>query len=135
MTVQLDQAPVRYAVMTGEDTEPGRRGNKQLVAQSTVSMDCPDQATYERTMTALRASDEQLRSRPEDEKLYDWQTVFFAPHATEAGAGTLHFGVAWYDRPFFEEKGAAYTNGMHSTMFGRLGVPADSVQVKHWLAA
>ncbi|WP_329147212.1 hypothetical protein OIU91_16685 [Streptomyces sp. NBC_01456] len=134
MSTLIDEAPVvRYRVMTGEDTDPARRGAKQLVAQSTCSMHCPDQSVFERTIEALRQSDEQLRARPENEKFYDWQSVYFDPEiGAENGAGTLVFGVAWYDEAFFAEKGSAYMSRMHTHMFSNLGVPADTVKVEHW---
>ncbi|MFK0099005.1 hypothetical protein [Streptomyces sp. NPDC091040] len=131
MTVSLDATNVRYMVMPGEDTDPARRGDKQLVAQSTCSMRVPTKDVFERTMKALFASDEALRSRPAEEKTYDWQAVYFTPEG-DNGGGKLDFGVAWYDQPFFEQKGAAYVNAMHSKMFDTLGVPAESVLVQHW---
>lgn len=132
--LEIDQTPgVRYVVMPGEDSDPARRGDKQLVAQSSCSLYCPDGEVFEKVVSELRASDERLRALPEERKFYDWQTAYFDPEqGADNGAGTLVFGVAWYDEAFFQEKGAAYTNGMHTKMFAALGVPEDSVRVQHW---
>lgn len=135
MSTDLLQAegPVRYRVMMGEDEDPARRGAKVLVAQSNCSISCPSSEVFKKTMVALRDSDERLRALSADEKLYDWQTVYFEVDASsDNGAGTLIFGVAWYDEEFFAKKGTAYLGQMHTQMFSALGVPEEGVSVEHW---
>uniref|UniRef100_A0AAU2V5C8 Uncharacterized protein n=1 Tax=Streptomyces sp. NBC_00003 TaxID=2903608 RepID=A0AAU2V5C8_9ACTN len=56
-------------VLVGEDADPARRGSKKVVAFSGCRYYCPDAATVERCVEHLRASDDRLRSRPEEQML------------------------------------------------------------------
>ncbi|OKJ55935.1 hypothetical protein [Streptomyces sp. CB02115] len=127
---------VRYRVMTGEDDDRGRRGAKQIVGRSEVSLHCKDAATIEKTVEALRLSDAELVKRPEASRKYDWQSVFVEPDQGSAdGGGNVLFGVAWYDEDYFTEKAEVYGDKMHSHMFGNLGITEKDVTVTHWRAA
>ncbi|MET9553614.1 hypothetical protein [Streptomyces sp. NPDC006645] len=129
------ETPTRYRVMTGEDDDRARRGTKALVGRSDCSLYCEDSATIERTIEALRLSDEELRKRPVAEKKYDWQSVFVQPDTgSTEGGGHVLFGVAWYDETYFTEKAQVYGNTMHQRMFSKLGVGANHVEVTHWRA-
>ncbi|MGQ4490858.1 hypothetical protein ACN6LM_001746 [Streptomyces sp. SAS_281] len=135
LTTDNPDAQTRFRVMTGEDDDSARRGDKQPVGRSEVSLYCMDSTTIERTVEALRLSDEELKKRPEAEKKYDWQSVYVQPEAANAdGGGHILFGVAWYDEAFFTEKAQAYGNKMHQHMFENLGVKASDVTVTHWRA-
>ncbi|MFJ8842856.1 hypothetical protein ACIRFF_08130 [Streptomyces cyaneofuscatus] len=126
----------RYRVMTGEDDDRARRGDKVAVGRSDCSLYCKDGATVERTIEALRLSDAELAKRPEAAKKYDWQSVYVQPEAGNAeGGGHVLFGVAWYDAMFFAEKAQVYGDEMHSHMFGKLGIEASDIEVTHWQAA
>ncbi|TGB15489.1 hypothetical protein [Streptomyces sp. MZ04] len=123
---------VRYRVLTGENDDPERRGNKHLVARSECALACPDMASIERTIEALRSSDEQLQQRPADEKFYDWTSTYIEIDPAQADGGRVLFGVAWYDEDYFTQKSQAFGNTMHLHMFKALGVALDAIQVTHW---
>ncbi|MCX4669640.1 hypothetical protein OG453_23640 [Streptomyces sp. NBC_01381] len=123
---------VRYRVLTGENDDPDRRGDKQLVARSQCALTCPDTASIERTIEALRSSDEQLKLRPDAEKFYDWTSTYIEMDPAVPDGGRVLFGVAWYDEPYFTEKATAFQNSMHRHMFSKLGVALDAIEVTHW---
>jgi len=125
---------VRELVLVGEDGDPARRGDKQVIAMSTCRFSCPDRDTLERCVAAIRKSDEHLRNRPEEMMLWDWQSTFVemvGNDRDEAGA-TVILGVAWYDDDFFQEKRGAHLDRMHRTMYEAIGLPAGSIDVTHW---
>ncbi|MGP4083685.1 hypothetical protein [Streptomyces sp. KR55] len=79
----LDQdAPTRVRVLTGEDADGDRRGDKQVIARSDCTYYCPDEATARRCIESLRESDERLRSRPDELMLWDWECAYFDPRRT-----------------------------------------------------
>jgi hypothetical protein len=123
----------RVRVLVGEDDDASRRGNKQLVAWSDCRYYCPDAATVERCVEALRESDERLRARPDELMLWDWQSTFFeADHDNPAGGGTVILGVAWYDEEFYTDRRVAWFGSMHKRVYAAIGVPLENVTVTHW---
>ncbi|WP_262508509.1 carbohydrate kinase family protein [Streptomyces spongiicola] len=83
----------------------------------------------------LRASDERLRSRPDEQMLWDWECTYFeADPDDENGGGTVLLGVAWYDRAFFDDRRGAWFGAMHTRIYQEIGVPFEHVTVEHWLA-
>jgi hypothetical protein len=125
-----DQPVVIERVLVGEDDDPARRGSKRLVARSECRFDCQDDASLDRCIEALRRSDENLRRRPRQPIMYDWQSMFVRPYPD--GGGLLTFGVAWYDEAFFDAKHDVYLNPQHEGMFEHIGMGAGSVSISHW---
>ncbi|MGH3832775.1 MAG: hypothetical protein ACRDRS_20440 [Pseudonocardiaceae bacterium] len=74
----------RVRVLTGSDADPVRLAGKVPIAKSDCTYYCPDAATAQRCIAALRTSDERLRSRPEEQMLWDWECTYF----TEPACGT-----------------------------------------------
>ncbi|MBZ6475404.1 hypothetical protein [Streptomyces griseocarneus] len=125
----------RVRVLTGDDADPTRRGSKTVIAFSDCRYYCPDAATVERCVEHLRASDERLRSRPEEQMLWDWQCTYFeADTANASGGGTVILGVSWYERAFFDDRRDAWFGAMHTRIYKEIGVPMEDVTVEHWLA-
>lgn len=123
----------RVRVLVGEDDDSARRGDKKLIASSECTYYCPDAATVERCVEALRDSDERLRARPEELMLWDWQSTFFqADPDNEAGGGTILLGVAWYDEEFYLDRRDAWFGVMHKRAYATIGVPLENVTVTHW---
>jgi hypothetical protein len=137
MTKTLYEAPAeavtRVRVLIGEDEDVVRRGDKKLVAWSQCTYYCPDAATVERCVEAIRESDERLRSRPEEMMLWDWQSTYLQLDPdNKAGGGTIILGVAWYDSHFYTERRGAGFGYMHRRMYAHIGVPLDNIEVTHW---
>jgi len=131
-SVRPNEEVVRYRVLTGltgENEDANRRGGKIPVAVSQCIIHCGDQETIDRVISALRSSDEQLQARPDGEKHYDWQSTYVQPAST---GGDILFGVAWYGEDFFASKMDAFSNDMHTHMFGALGIERGDVNVTHW---
>ncbi|MGH3899495.1 MAG: hypothetical protein ACRDTA_14890, partial [Pseudonocardiaceae bacterium] len=86
----------RVRVLTGSDADPVRLAGKVPIAKSDCTYYCPDAATAQRCIAALRESDERLRSRPEEQMLWDWECTYFeAEPGNPNGGGTVILGVAW----------------------------------------
>ncbi|MFI2076494.1 MULTISPECIES: hypothetical protein [Streptomyces] len=137
MTILETGAPpiTRVRVLTGDDADPARRGSKTVIAFSDCRYYCPDAATVERCVEHLRASDERLRSRPEEQMLWDWQCTYFEADTDNTnGGGTVILGVSWYDRAFFDDRRDAWFGAMHTRIYTEIGVPMEDVTVEHWLA-
>lgn len=127
------EAVTRIRVLSGEDTDAARRGDKAPIIRSECSYYCPDAATALRCITALKESDERLRQRPEELMLWDWQATSFEPEQDNpAGGGTVLLGVAWYDEEFFDDRKDAWFGTMHQRIYGRLGIPLENISVSHW---
>jgi hypothetical protein len=124
-------APTRVRVLVGEDADAGRRGDKTPIARSDCRFRCRDATTVDAVIEALRASDERLRSRPEELMLWDWECTWFEA-APDTDGGTVHLGVAWYDEAFFAERRDAWFGRMHTTIYGELGLTLDDIDVEHW---
>ncbi|GAB6901369.1 hypothetical protein [Kineosporia succinea] len=120
-------------VLIGEDADAERRGEKSPIARSDCTYYCPDASTAARVISALRESDERLRSRPEELMLWDWQSTFWeAELGNPAGGGSVRLGVAWYDPAFFAERRDAWFGRMHTEIYKQLGVPLENITVQHW---
>ena len=76
-TIATTDAVTRVRVLAGEDTDAGRSADKTPIGKSDCTYHCPDAATAERCIEALRESDERLRSRPEELMLWDWQATYW----------------------------------------------------------
>lgn len=126
----------RVRVLIGEDVDDARRNGKTIIARSECAYYCPDKATADRVIAALRESDERLRTRPEELMLWDWQSTWFEGEQANAnGGGTVILGVAWYDPEFFAERRDAWLGRMHTRIYADLGVPMDDIRVEHWVPA
>jgi hypothetical protein len=136
--IRTGETPVtRVKVLTGESSDPARRGDKKLVAFSDCRYFCPNRAVLDAVIDALVASDERLRSRPEEQMLWDWDNTWLElTDETDPDAGaTIILGVAWYDRAFFDDRKVAWFGAMHQRIYQQIGVPLEQVEVSHFLAA
>ncbi|MEV6304596.1 hypothetical protein AB0M02_34665 [Actinoplanes sp. NPDC051861] len=128
----------RIQVLTGESSDPARRGDKKVVAFSDCRYVCRDFATLQRCVDAIKASDDKLRARPEDLMLWDWDDThvqFDNPDEPRLGGGTVFLGVAWYDAEFFIERGGAGFSRMHQVVYKHIGVKPEAITIQHFLAA
>ncbi len=123
--------PHRYLALVGEDRDAERRGTKRVVAVSRCRFDCDDDATLDRCVEALRASDEHLRNRPEEMMLWDWQSTYVEIQR-DAEGGSVLLGVAWYDHEFYETKRDAYLDRLHARLYESIGLEPDAIHVSHW---
>ncbi|MBO0821554.1 MAG: hypothetical protein J2P26_11975 [Nocardiopsaceae bacterium] len=133
-TMYETETPVtRVRVLTGEDADPDRRGDKTPIAFSDCRYYCPDAETVRRCIDALRDSDERLRNRPEELMLWDWQSTYFqADIGNPSGGGTILLGVAWYDEDFYADRKVAWFGAMHKRIYADLGIPMENIEVTHW---
>lgn len=128
-----DNPVVQFRVLDGEDDGVPR--DKVLYARSDCRYFCPNADVLAATVKALKESDEKLRLRPEELMLWEWGVTWVQPDPTSTvGAGTVVLGVSWYDKEFYEDRSCAYLSVMHRRIYAQLGLSADQVQVRHFLA-
>lgn len=128
-----DKTVTRVRVLIGEDADANRRGGKRPIARSDCRYYCPDAATVERCVEAIRESDERLRARPDEMMLWDWECTYFeADPDNGQGGGSILLGVAWYDPEFYAERRDAGFGYMHRKIYKSIGVPLENVEVVHW---
>jgi len=108
-----------------EGEERGRRGNKIPVMFSHIWIQFDNEGDLQACIKTLRESDEHLKARPENMKMWDWQS-------TVRVGMTIEFGVAWYDRGFFHAKKDVYTDGMHLRQYMRFGKTPADLRVVHY---
>jgi hypothetical protein len=127
-------AVTRIRVLSGEDTDADRRGDKQPIAISQCSYYGPDEQIAVQCIEALRESDERLRNRPEELMLWDWRSTYWEPDmSNEHGGGTVLLGVAWYDEEFYRDRRVAWFGPMHQRIYQQIGVPLEAIEVTHYL--
>jgi hypothetical protein len=129
------QPKTRTLVIVGEDDDAARRGDKTVIAFSDCEYFCPDGETLVKCVEHIKASDERLRSRPEEQMLWDWRSTWMTltdPDDLSKG-GTIFLGVSWYDREFFDDRRDAWFGAMHQRIYKAIGVPLEQVSVKHFL--
>jgi hypothetical protein len=124
----------RIQVLAGSGSDPVRLAGKVPIAKSDCTYYCPNSEVAEKCIEALRASDERLRSRPEEQMLWDWEGTWFQPEPDNPGGGTVILGVHWFDTEFFDERRDAWFGRMHTKIYADLGIPIDDITVTHWTA-
>ena len=118
-------------VSTGGST-PSRIQGREAVAETKVSIQLPDKKSLEKCLYQLEVSDARLAERgPKIPGPYDWQ--FVIKEVLEDGSAVVHFGVAWYDIGYFNEKKSVFQDPRHSNMFSSMGASHDDVSVEHWI--
>jgi hypothetical protein len=126
-------AEVIQILLPGEDMDPARRGGKTVLVQSSAHFVCDTEQVWRDTIKAIRASDEHLRNRPDEQMLWDWKkTDGGAPTAT--APGWVELGVAWYDLAFFQAKKDVWFGPDHLALYATIGVPLEHITVEHWLS-
>lgn len=124
---------VRTLALEGTDGYTEATSNKVMVAKTECVISCPTDEILESAIQALRESDEHLRNRPEELKLWEWSDTWVEKDAdsTEPG-GKVILTVGWYNVEFFEKKKDIYTNPAHLEKYLQIGVFPGSMTVKHW---
>lgn len=118
--------PERILILDPKEQE--RRGDKKMVAQTQCEITFDDESNLQKCIKALIESDVALRERPDAAVLWNWQESY-------RQGMTISFGVAWYDKTFFESRKDAYTNANHAEYFKRFGATPKNFKVSHKLIA
>lgn len=109
-------------VLPGE--EDGRRGDKRVVAISHVHIKLFSQEERDECIKHLEESDRRLRLMKSNP--WDWQRVMIRDNE-------IKFGVAWYDRSFFEQKKESWADSSHTQLYSAFGATEDNFSVQHEL--
>lgn len=106
---------------------PERIRDRKQIAQSDVIISISTEADLQKCIARLDASDQRLA---EVEAGYDWKMATVVRQEGVDG-GQVRFGVAWYDRDFYNEKRDIYLGADHMHMFAGMGAE-NSVEVSHY---
>jgi hypothetical protein len=119
----LEQGKVnRVMILSG--TETPSNAQRKPYAVTKVRIDFESESYLRRCVQLLRWSDERLRARPDQLILWDWQRTY-------RDGMTIHFGVSWYDKEFFEHRKDAFTEPGHTTYYAAFGASAKDFQMEH----
>jgi hypothetical protein len=110
-------------VMPGEEDGRRKKYGKTLFAETKVEVTLKSAEALHTCLSELAESDRRLRELSGG-GMYDWQRVMIK-------GLTVRFGVAWYDRDFFEHRKAAYTSPEHMHVFGKFGASPSDFKVEH----
>jgi hypothetical protein len=106
-----------------EPDNPPRRP-EDLIARTKCEITFDNEEELQKCVDALRASDEELRKRPESLRAWEWTITY-------REGMTIHFGVNWYNRDFFEQRKDALRSDRHVEMFKAFGATPDGFKVVH----
>jgi hypothetical protein len=104
--------------------ENGPRRDDELVARTRCEITFDNEEDLQKCADALRASDEELKKRPESLKLWEWD-------ATYREGMTIYFGVNWYDQAFFQQRKEAFRTPRHAEIYKSFNATPDRFKVVH----
>ncbi|WP_182045233.1 hypothetical protein [Curtobacterium sp. ME26] len=107
---------------------PERVRGRRAVAHSDVTITLDSEDAVQRCLDQLAESDERLAASAAN---YDWKVAIVTRRDGIAG-GQVRFGVAWYDRSFYEAKRDVYLGEDHVRMFAGMGSDVADVEVSHY---
>ncbi|HEX7859112.1 MAG TPA: hypothetical protein VF773_02165 [Verrucomicrobiae bacterium] len=93
-------------------------------AVTKVSIKFDDERSLRKCVRLLRWSDERLRARPDQLVMWEW-------NITHREGMSIYFGVAWYDREFFEKRKNAFMEPSHTGYFSMFGAKAEDFKMEH----
>lgn len=106
----------------------GLRGEKRVHAITKAKIAFSNDQDLRACITAIKESDERLRSRPSASIMYQWDI-------TLRKGNTIYFGVIWYDRAFFDERKGAFLSTQHAAVFAAFHSTAKDLTVEHFVRA
>ena len=124
---KLPEEKAKRELLLGGEELGERRGEKKLVALTRCTIKFEKEEDLFKCAEALRVSDEALRARPNERKLWDWQL------AVRDGM-KIHFGVAWYNMGFFSERKGAYKDANHIRQYNKFNSKIEDFEVQHFVA-
>jgi hypothetical protein len=115
-----DPIPGRFPIRLDENSEPERDG---LAAFSRFRIRFFEIKQLYLCYKALRQTDERLRNAPAAP--FDWQDI-------HAMSGILKFGLAWFDREFFNSLKNADPTEAHAEMATAFQLHPVDIRAEHW---
>jgi hypothetical protein len=112
----------RVMILAGTEMEGSRRQKPYAITKVEIAFDNED--SLRTCVRLLRWSDDRLRARPDQLILWEWQSSF-------REGMTIHFGVAWYDREFFEKRKNAFMEPQHANYYAYFGAKPEDFKMEH----
>jgi hypothetical protein len=112
----------RVMILSG--TEGPYAGKRAPYAVTKVRIDFDNERDLRTCVRLLRWSDDRLRARPELLLAWEWERTF-------REGMRIEFGVAWYDRTFFEKRKDAFAEPGHLQYYAHFGATPDRLKMTH----
>ena len=109
-------------ILPGEEIR--RSKDLKRVAITRAEIEFNSEENLYKFLEVIRESDSRLSKIPDDEVLYDWQNVFRKEL-------TIRFGVAWYDKNYYQQKKDTWRESMHSRILSNFGVSPETLRIEH----
>lgn len=103
------------------------RTDKSPVAVTRCSITFNNTENLKKCVEALRISDEALKARPEERKMWEW-------NMTVRDGMTIRFGVTWYDYEFFKARKNAFLDNKHAAQYSRFNALPKDIKAQHFVA-
>ena len=116
----------RVMILAGTEMEGNRRRKPYAVTKVEISFD--NEEALRTCVRLLRWSDDRLRARPDQLILWEWASSFREKM-------TIYFGVAWYDREFYEKRKNAFMEPQHANYYAYFGAKPEDFKMKHEISA
>jgi hypothetical protein len=110
----------RVQILAGTE---GGKGRKPY-AVTNIEIDFKNERDLRNCVRLLRWSDERLRARPEQMVLWNWDDSF-------RDKMKIVFGVAWYDKSFFDHRKDAFKEPSHVAYYSLFGATPESFKMTH----
>jgi len=112
----------RVMILSGTEADENRR--RKPYAATKVEIAFKDEASLRTCVRLLRWSDDRLRARPDQVFLWEWTRSF-------RDRMTIHFGVNWYDKDFFEKRKNAFMEPRHASYYAFFGARPEDFKMVH----
>lgn len=112
----------RVMILAGTESSEGRSRKPYAITNVEIKFDDEDQLRT--CVRLLRWSDDRLRARPDQLLRWEWQRTFREQM-------TIYFGVAWYDKEFFERRKDAFSEPQHAQYYAYFGAKAKDFKIRH----
>ncbi|WP_343703593.1 hypothetical protein [Chitinophaga sp.] len=112
-------------ILPGEEDGRREKYGRKIVAVTEVEIKLTDENSLNICIRELEESDRRIRERSGGGG-WDWRKVLVKDF-------DVRFGVAWYDRGFFESRKEAWANPEHAKIYEKFGAGIENFKVNHQL--
>lgn len=124
MSISEVRRPERVLLLEPKEMD---RGGRKPIARTTCEITFSSEENLLRCVRALKESDEVLQKRPDEMKLWEWNKTY-------REGMKIVFGVAWYDKAFFESRKDAFKDSTHIERYREFGATVNDFVVEHEMA-
>lgn len=112
----------RTMILSG--TESPENKTRKPYALTKVEITFDNENDLQRCVRMLRWSDDRLRSRPDQLIMWNWEMAYRKDMS-------INFGVAWYNKEFFEKRKNAFMEPDHASYYSFFGAKPEDFKMEH----